>query len=81
MNHENGVPSVLPTPQNGRIPAASMSNGYARHITKSHHQKEPCEADQLAAIWERRAAELAVPLHEEPEGVTLYLLMSCLNGE
>ena len=81
MNHENGVPSLLPTPQNGRIPAASMSNGYARHITKGHHQKEPYEADQLAAIWERRAVELAVPLHEEPEGATLDLLVFCLNGE
>lgn len=79
MSSDNGV--LLTKGLNGRFPAAKALNGSTQPAANGRVDEQLPDSEQVAAIWQQRAAELAVPLYAESEGATLDLLIFCLDGK
>lgn len=58
-----------------------LANGHTHLVAASQPYEDLAFPDEVAAIWQRRAAELAKPLHIESDGATLDLLIFSLKGE
>lgn len=66
---------------NGRSHSPNALNGSSQPAATGHLDENLLTTEQIAAIWQRRAAELATLPHVEPEGTTLDLLVFCLGGK
>lgn len=67
--------------RDGRFSHPNALNGSVHLFANGTTKDSPSEAEQMAAILQRRAAELATPPPVEPEGSTLHLLIFRLNEE
>lgn len=77
MSNKNGQTYVNGV--NGR--AAHHLNGSTKPACLSHENEKQLTAEQIAAIWQRRAEALATPLHVTSAGSTLELLIFSLGGK
>ena len=78
MSSENG--QIYVNGVNGRS-ASHHLNGFAQPACFSYDDEQRRSAEQIAAIWQRRAEALAIPLHVASEGTTLELLVFSLGGK
>lgn len=67
--------------ENGRFSHQTALNGFAYPSSNGSHHENISDQEQLTAILQRRAAELATPPELEPEGKTLDLLIFRLHEE
>ncbi len=65
---------------NGRF-AAHHLNGSTQPACFSYEDEQKLTTDEITAVWQRRAAALATPLHVAAAGTTLELLIFSLGGK
>lgn len=75
MSRHNG----LVNGHNGR--SSQPHNGLTVLSTNGQNEEHLLTAEQIEAIWQQRAAELATPPPVEPAGETFDLLVFCLSGK